>query len=246
MQTDPPDLDTKFEQWLLDSARRDVPPAELTERAWARFAKTSGQIAAGATGGAVLSRLGLRAARFQWAWLGAGMLAGSALTLAVLTLRGAPAVPSVPSAPTAQERREEAALHARADDEPTERAPRATPRALPTAPPPAAPVALQPQRVSAASSPRAPSSTLAAEVRALDAVRREIESGQPERALVAVRDFHREFPRAQLAADAEGLAIEALLARGDRGGAAQRARQFLQHYPEDPHAARFEPIAGER
>lgn len=254
MHPDPRELDAQFEQWLLDAARRDTPPPELTRHAWARFAKTSGQAAA-ATRGALLSRLGARAALSKWAWLGAGMLAGSALTVAVLAPR---------AAPTARAPLDAAPLHAGAANEPLERdepeaqtqqaapspihdgAAAHAPALAPHAAPPAAPSARHARRSSPAPSPLAASSNLAAEVRALDAVRGEIESNRPDRALAAIADFHHDFPRAQLAADAEGLAIEALLARGDRDGAAQRARQFLNQYPEDPHAARFEPIAGQR
>lgn len=261
MHTDPRELDAQFEQWLLDSARRDMPPPELTRHAWARFAKTSGQTAAAATGGPLLSRLGLRAALSKAAWLGAGMLAGSALTAAVLSPREAPITgdareaaplpirarnepreadePTARREPTAQTRR---AAPSEGDDSATTHAPRAKPRGSPEAAPVAPPI----RRASPTPSSRASSSNLAAEVRAVDAVRREIEAGQPERALAAIKDFHRDFPRAQLAADAEGLAIEALLARGDHAGAAERARQLLRRYPEDPHAARFEPIARER
>lgn len=86
---------------------------------------------------------------------------------------------------------------------------------------------------------------LEAEVRALDAIQRAVSEGRPGEALDAVEVFHREFPRAQLAADAEGLAIEALLARGDTGAAAERAARFLERYPSDPHAPRFAPLAGD-
>lgn len=94
-------------------------------------------------------------------------------------------------------------------------------------------------------SARAAAPGLEAEVRALDAIQRAVSEGRPGDALDAVDVFHREFPRAQLAADAEGLAIEALLARGDTAAAAERAKRFLQRYPSDPHAPRFAPLTGD-
>jgi hypothetical protein len=86
---------------------------------------------------------------------------------------------------------------------------------------------------------------LEAEVRALDDIQRAVSDGHALEALDAVDAFHREFPRAQLAADAEGLAIEALLARGDTDAAAERAARFLERYPSDPHAPRFAPLVRE-
>jgi hypothetical protein len=61
------------------------------------------------------------------------------------------------------------------------------------------------------------------------------------RCLVA---YNRHFPEAQLAPDADALAIEAPAEQGSRAEAARRSARFLSQYPKDPHAARVQLLSG--
>lgn len=96
------------------------------------------------------------------------------------------------------------------------------------------------ERVDQAPSPMPEAaSTLAAEIAALDGVRRAMAAGDFERALEGTAAYSRKFPRGQLAADADALAAQALSARGEHAAGSERAARFLERHPEDPHAARM-------
>ncbi len=88
----------------------------------------------------------------------------------------------------------------------------------------------------------APRSTLAEEVALIDRARVALQRGAPAEALARVDDHAHAFPHGELAPDAEAIAIEALVARGDRDEAARRARRFLALYPRDPSAARVRQL----
>jgi TolA-binding protein len=79
-------------------------------------------------------------------------------------------------------------------------------------------------------------SSLAAQVRRLDAARTAYRIGAYIDAIHWVEDYHREFPNGVLAPDADVVEIEALVGKQDREAAARRARAFLAKYPNDPHA----------
>lgn len=83
-----------------------------------------------------------------------------------------------------------------------------------------------------------PDSSLAQEVAELDRARSAVWARDFDLALRRVEAFHAEFPRSQLAPDAEALAIEALRSKGDESAAERRAQRFLKRYPRDPHAER--------
>jgi hypothetical protein len=80
-------------------------------------------------------------------------------------------------------------------------------------------------------------STLAAQVRRLDAARTAYRIGAYNDAIRLVEDYHREFPDGALAPDADAVAIESLVGKQDRAAAARYAQAFLAKYPKDPHAA---------
>ena len=79
-------------------------------------------------------------------------------------------------------------------------------------------------------------STLAAQVRQLDAARTAYRIGAYNDAIRLVEDYHREFPNGALAPDADVVTIEALVGKQDRSAAARHAHAFLAKYPKDPHA----------
>lgn len=257
MRDDGAELDSAFERWLLDSARREALELGSSEQAWARFTKTSEHVNRSVSGTGT-SWFGLAPARGHLISLAAGLVFGSALTAVVWPARDSARTPeaSAPSLATRQmPASEPRASGVDAFVAPSAELPaaaRETPKGAAT--PPAASAAARERitRYGTTSSPRRASpavprgSSLAAEIKALDAVKAAITSGDGDLALERVAAFHRAFPRAQLAADAEGLAIEALLAKGDVESAARRAARFLSDYPGDPHAARFAPIAEPR
>jgi TolA-binding protein len=243
-QREAPDAaaDLAFERTLLASARGDALPAEATEDAWLRFSAATGALGAGA---GLVAAEGWRfwpasGWRAGWRWLAAGAATGSAVTALLLgwpaeqapvraveksaaALVTTPMPPRLPAAavPSVQ-RPDELALA------PQKRAP-LSPSARPEA------------RTGSSRSRSAGSSAsaLAAEIAALDAVRRAMAAGDFERALAGTEAYAREFPRGQLAADADALAAQALAARGERAAASERALRFLDRHPDDPHAARM-------
>lgn len=260
------DSDAAFERWLLDAARREEPPAALTEQAWARFAAASGRMAGAVSGHAGASWLGLHVSRASMGWLVLGLVAGSALTLTLVPSRQALPVRSTeelsagtgdlarPGLPAGRASNAEASnAEAATATTPEAATADATSAVATTADATSAKAATAEVTKAKASNVRParprplvrhrPQSTLAAEIEALDTVRAAIAAGHPVEALEGVAAFHRRFPRAQLGADAEGLAIEALLAQGAREEASERAKGFIRDYPRDPHVPRFAPIA---
>ena len=87
-------------------------------------------------------------------------------------------------------------------------------------------------------------SQLRAESRLLQRARAALRSGNAAGALALLNQSRREFPKPVLGQEHEALVIEALMASGSRAQARQRARTFLKHYPNSPHAATLKKIAG--
>jgi TolA-binding protein len=231
-----------FERALLASARTDALPTEATEDAWLRFSAAAGALG---TGAGVLAAEGWRfwppsGWRAGFRWLAAGAAAGSAVTALLLGGRAehaperatvksdpvfvsTPAPPRVPTAAVVPPVPHPAEVSS-APEEPTPSMPSA--RAAP-------------RTASRSRSAPSPAPALAAEIAALDAVRQAMAARDFERALEATEAYAREFPRGQLAADADALAAQALAAQGERAAARERAQRFLERHPDDPHAARM-------
>ena len=89
-----------------------------------------------------------------------------------------------------------------------------------------------------------PTSTLDAEVAALDDVRAAISAAAYHRALRLIEQYRQDFPAGELARDADVFEIETLTAQGDRGEATRQADRFLARYPNDPHLARLRGLVG--
>jgi hypothetical protein len=258
--------DAAFERALLESARVDRPPA--TADAWARFAAASAAMAGAAKMGDTPGRSWSwkPTSKDPWRWLAIGAVIGGGVTAAVLGWRSnaspvaghvnvaAGSGSSAPAlAPGARvvgavepEEREpsnagnEHRLPARARAaQQVVRARRAAPRASTRAEQEGAALP-----ASALSAERA-SSTLAAEIAALDTVRRAIAAGDYVGALREADAYPRSFPQGQLAVDADALAVEALAVSGKRAAARARAERFLAKYPNDPHAARIRTLIAE-
>jgi TolA-binding protein len=107
------------------------------------------------------------------------------------------------------------------------------PTSEPSPPPAAAPVLAKP----------APTS-LTDEVAALDGAREALGGGDPGRALRALDDHDRRFPRGALGPEATVLRVEALAQRGDRAAATRLGAAFLAAHPRSPHAARLRTLLG--
>lgn len=245
------DADVAFERALLDSAAHDGPTPESTRAAWRTLTASSALLVAG---GAAVSEsrslLALGTVRIV-SLLAVGALGGSLVTWAFLS---SPLVhdESVAATPAQESPAEPSAPNvARAPVEPSA-LPSPTVTAQSAAPNESSPFerraetssrtrkALDAARTSSAAPQPSvpPESSLAREVAELDRARSAVWARDFDLALRHIEAFHVEFPRSQLAPDAEALAIEALRQKGDEGAAERRAQRFLNRYPRDPHAGR--------
>jgi len=75
------------------------------------------------------------------------------------------------------------------------------------------------------------------EVPLIDEARRGLVAS-PSRALAVLEAHRRDFPRGQLAAEREFLAVQALLQMKRMADAKQRAAELAARYPASPYAAR--------
>jgi len=94
----------------------------------------------------------------------------------------------------------------------------------------------QPRSTESQSRSALASSTLSAEVAALDAARAASRAGAYNRALALLGQYQADFPTGVLRGDAEVASIEALYEKGDRREASRRAAEFLVQFPNDPHS----------
>jgi hypothetical protein len=236
--------DAAFERALFDSGRRDGPTAQQQRAAWQALVG-SGALVVHQGAPVVQGRglFGVGAGKVA-AWVVAGALGGSALTFALFFNRNAPA-PIAP-ARTAVVVADEPLLAG----EPVHTPPSAPGTAEPTRTTSSVRTLEVPERLrqrvasmpngqSVAPTKTAPESTLEREVAALDSARLALWQRSFEAVVRGVAAFHAEFPRSQLAPDAEALAIEALRRKGDLRAAEERVERFLRSYPDDPHARRL-------
>jgi hypothetical protein len=234
------DQDERFERMLLASARRDGAAANVDD-AWTRFAAALNTIVPASVhlDAPAPARSGAgRLAAVKWLVLGA--VGGASLTAAVMLARRpthdplVPAIAPVFSRPTVMSRVD---APARAPDPPPaakEPRPRVHPRLAVHLAAPSQPTGSSP---SPSPSPSQPSA-LAAEVARIDTARTVSSIGDHDEAIRLIERYHRDFPEGVLAPDADVVALEAVLAKGDTAEASHRAAEFLSRYPNDPHAPR--------
>lgn len=258
-----------FERQLLNSARSDAVPPAAVHAAWARFAGATAALAA--LSGGVNAARGIPAstkAVVAAKWLAIGALCGSSLT--AVWLRSKPSalptpaalVPSSSAWRAAGELTRASSTPAMLSAEPSPPAPGVLLAPGITASPgvmrrgtDAGQTRLRGERrpleSSASSAPlrdtrSAPAiarrSTLAAEVSLLDSARAASFAGAYRDALRRIDDYHQQFPTGELSADAEVVAIDALAAEHSALGV-ERARRFLERYPNDPHTAHVTSVA---
>ncbi|HEY7371745.1 MAG TPA: hypothetical protein VIF57_06160 [Polyangia bacterium] len=96
-------------------------------------------------------------------------------------------------------------------------------------------------RVASAPAPEAPAAAptdaLAREIPLIDAARSDLATS-PARALASLEAHRRQFPRGQLAAERDFLAVQALLQTSRMADAKQRAAELASRYPSSSYAAR--------
>jgi hypothetical protein len=93
-----------------------------------------------------------------------------------------------------------------------------------------------------AAGPPALEPSLAEEVAALDRARARLAADDPAAALRALDAYRARFVRGKLAAEEIVLRVQALLAHGDRAGAAAVERAFSRAHPESPYVARLRAL----
>ena len=89
-----------------------------------------------------------------------------------------------------------------------------------------------------APAPQTKNDGLSREVPLIDAGRADLAAGAPSRALESLETHRREFPRGQLAAEREFLAVQALVQMNRGGEAKQRAEELATRFPSSSYAAR--------
>jgi TolA-binding protein len=85
-------------------------------------------------------------------------------------------------------------------------------------------------------------SSLEAEVAALDRARTVLAGGDPARALALLNQYEQTFPKGVLRPEASYLRIEALSQSGQRGAARDLAARFLARHPKSLHAAQLRAL----
>ena len=88
------------------------------------------------------------------------------------------------------------------------------------------------------------STSIAAEVAAVDSARRALGRGDASQALRELNAYQAEYPRGVLGQEAALLRIEALAVGGNAGAAKALARRFFAAQPTSPHRKRIESIVG--
>jgi hypothetical protein len=115
----------------------------------------------------------------------------------------------------------------------------------PTAATAAQPTAPAPQRRASAKEKRPvqPATTLLEEVRALDAIRSALQAGELAGAARGLKRYDQRFPHGELAREKSLLALDLLLAAGQREQAQVRARELLAQPGMERYAARLRAVA---
>jgi outer membrane protein assembly factor BamD (BamD/ComL family) len=85
---------------------------------------------------------------------------------------------------------------------------------------------------------------LAAEVSALDQVRRRLLQKDAAGALASLREYRSRFPSGRLASEAAVLRIQALVESDRRAAALELGTKFMESRPDDPLADRVRALLG--
>ncbi|HEY3257130.1 MAG TPA: hypothetical protein VGJ91_24400 [Polyangiaceae bacterium] len=91
---------------------------------------------------------------------------------------------------------------------------------------------------------QAPPSSLALEMRLLDAARRALLSGDPRSALSTLGSYERAFPNGALGPESSVLKVRALVAAGDRPSAQALGQRVIEGAPRSEHAVAVRAALG--
>jgi hypothetical protein len=227
----------ELERELLGSIRDVSPPPGAKGQAWEGIAvqiAAASAIGAGAaaaqaaTGTAAAKTTALGAAAKA---LTAKVVIGVALGGTTLAAGGYWAAHRRVEPPTV-----EPSPNLRPAPEPIANAPAATVAADPPTPPdrPSRPIDEPRQR-----------NLLAIESRMLTEARAELRGGDARAAMATLDRMQARFPKGVLTQEREVLTIQVLAALGEGAAASRKAREFLQAYPNSPHAPQLRHYAGE-
>jgi hypothetical protein len=247
------DDERAFERELLGSAAADGLPAEAVKAAWARFAlaleATSTLTHVAPAGRAAAAKL-TRGARRAFVWASLGAVSGGLVTAALFGfLHDRSATRSAQTSP-----RSSAAIVSTTPSVAPPAAASATTTRERVAPGPETPgsdgnakygARSQPPkrpatRAAAAVRSGRASTSLAAEIALLDEAREASRAGEFDHALALLDRYRREHPDGELRRESDVLTMEALFLGGDRDAATERARRFLEAFPDDPHVTRVQ------
>jgi TolA-binding protein len=213
-----------FERELLRAGRADSMSADSRRAILGALGVggsllAAGTIAAGVKAGSgksLLAALGLGSVSALGIWAGVHFTSLDESPAPPVAPRAAPQAPLVTAKPAP-----EAPAQPTVDAPPTAETPKAT----------------QPSR--------APADPLSLELSAIESARAALGRRDYSRALRLLDDHAKRFPKAHLMAEATVLRIEALVARGDKAGAARIGKAFLLRDPNGPYARRVRSLLGD-
>jgi hypothetical protein len=111
-------------------------------------------------------------------------------------------------------------------------------------PTPVAPTVAEPiERPSKSVEGRARSDLLSVESRMLTDARAQLRGGDPRGALNTLERLRARSPKGVLSQERDVLAIQIASALGDAAGAKRKAKEFLDAYPQSPHAPQLRRLA---
>ncbi len=115
------------------------------------------------------------------------------------------------------------------------------------APPDAPPIAAAPapERAPRAVDEPHQRNLLGVESRLLTEARAQLRGGEPRAALATLERLQTRFPKGVLLQERQVLMIQVLSALGDNAAASRKARDFLEAYPNSPHAPQLHRFTGE-
>jgi TolA-binding protein len=230
---------SELELTLLQAGDADMPSVQARQAALAALGLSSALLSAAppaVAAGSAATSSGVRLLAAKWWIMGALVTATGAAGLGYVASREAPAPPArvshVAERSPAPVIAEPPAVVQPARDSSERPAAVPSARERPLSPAPASP----------RSSSSAGSSGIQEQIALIDRARGAVAAHQPAAALAALDEYQRRYPGGVLVQEAALLRIESLLARGDKATAARLGRQFLQHYPRSPMAARVKTL----
>jgi hypothetical protein len=247
--------DDEMERDLLGSLRDVAPAPSAKNETWKRLAVSTAAVATLATSSAAVQALGRS---------GIGVVANATKALTAKVVLGVAIAGSTAAGGgwLLHQRSTEAARSTAARSAPPSLAAPAPPPAVPAleAPLPALEAPPEPAPPSTPSQPgvkphdrasksaddaRARRDSLAMESRMLTEARSQLHAGDARGALATLEKLRARSPRGVLTQERDVLAIQILSSLGDIAAAKRKAKEFLEAYPESPHAPQLRRLVGD-